>query len=135
VRFGQHLLCGRGELQPSREFTLANLINPTGLGVSFFNTPSPGKNASLLNAVACPSGQTCFAVGKDNNFENTFVTLAEVYGGAAPPNGWSTMTIPTPTNSSGVPIPASLNGISCPSAKDCIAIGSDTAGPLGEQYK
>jgi hypothetical protein len=116
------------------EFTLANVINPTGLGVSFFTTPSPGKNSSLLNAVACPGGQTCFAVGKNNNFANTYVTLAEVYGGGAPPSGWSAMSIPTPTNSSGAPIAASLDGISCPSVRDCIAVGSDTAGTLAELY-
>jgi hypothetical protein len=117
------------------EFTLANLINPTGLGVSFFTTPSPGKNISLLNAVSCPGGPraereplTCYAVGKNNNFEGTFVTLAEVYDGSV----WSRMSIPTPTNSSGTPIAASLNGISCPSTTDCIAVGSDTAGTLAE---
>ena len=118
------------------EFTLANLINPTGLGVSFFTTPSPGKNISLLNAVSCPGGPlavrellTCVAVGKNNNFEGTFVTLAEVYDGSV----WSTMSIPTPTNPSGTPIAASLNGISCPSTTNCIAVGSDTAGTLAEQ--
>jgi hypothetical protein len=122
------------------EFTLANLINPTGLGVSFFTTPSPGKNTSLLNAVACPAGPLaardllrCVAVGKDNDFAGTFITLAESYDGGSPPNGWSTMTIPTPTNSSGTPIAASLNGISCPAATDCIAVGSDAAGTLAEQ--
>ncbi|MBV9364863.1 MAG: hypothetical protein JO286_20590 [Solirubrobacterales bacterium] len=122
------------------EFTLANLINPTGLGVSFFTTPSPGKNSSLLGAVSCPAGPVaardllrCIAVGKDNDFAGTFVTLAEFYDGASPPGGWSTMTIPTPTSSSGTPIAASLNGISCPAATDCIAVGSDTAGTLAEQ--
>lgn len=116
------------------EFTLANLINPTGLGVSFFTTPSPGKNVSELGAVSCPGAATCFAVGRNNNFGGTFVTLAEFYGAGAPPTGWSTMSIPTPTNSTGVPINASLDGISCPSAQACIAVGKDTAGTLAEQY-
>ena len=118
------------------EFTLANLINPTGLGVSFFTTPSPGKNINLLSAVSCPGGPlvvrelvTCVAVGKNNDFEGTVVTLAEIYDGSV----WSTMSIPTPTNPSGTPIAASLDGISCPSTTDCIAVGSDTAGTLAEQ--
>ncbi|MBV9714839.1 MAG: hypothetical protein JOZ64_05635 [Solirubrobacterales bacterium] len=122
------------------EFTLANLINPTGHGVAFFTTPSPGKNISLLGAVSCPGGPVaarelpgCVAVGKDNSFSGTFVTHAEAFDGISPPNGWSTMSIPTPTNPSGTPIAASLNGISCTSTTNCIAVGSDTAGTLAEQ--
>ena len=72
-------------------------------------------------------------MGKDNDFAGTFVTLAEFYDGASPPGGWSTMTIPTPTNSSGTPIAARLSGISCPTATNCIAVGSDTTGTLAEQ--
>ncbi len=125
---------------PAGEFTLANLINPTGHGVSFFTTPSAGRSISLLGAVSCPGGPLavrdllrCVAVGKSNDFAGTFLTRAEVYDGASPPAGWSTMSIPTPTNPSGTPIAASLNEISCPSATDCIAVGSDTAGTLAEQ--
>ena len=119
---------------PAGEFTLANLINPTGLGVSFFTTPSPGRNLSELNAVSCPGATTCFAVGRNDTFSNNLVTLAEFYGGGAPPSGWSTMSIPTPKNSSGAPIAARLAGISCPSAQACIAVGKDTAGTLAEKF-
>jgi hypothetical protein len=116
------------------EFTLANLISPPSLAASVFTTPSPGRNLSELNAVSCPGATTCYAVGRNNTFTNNLVTLAEFYGGGAPPNGWSTMSIPTPTNSSGVPIAARLAGISCPSTQACIAVGRDTAGPLAEKF-
>ena len=79
-----------------------------------------GGSASHLDAVACPTATTCFAVGASApgfRYWSDHATLVEQWNGA----GWKIVPTPDPTHSS--PDYARLLGISCPSATSCFAVG------------
>jgi hypothetical protein len=77
---------------------------------------SSGITDGELEAVSCRSAKHCMAVGVDRIGSGTG-TLAESWSG-------SIWTVEPPVNPAGAPL-SWLSGVSCPSDKDCIAVGND----------
>ena len=80
-------------------------------------TPNPaGSTDTFLNGVTCSSRRACTAVGSAIAGKIT-VPLAERWNGSK----WSIMKTPRP------PLAASgvLAGVSCPTSRECIAVGSE----------
>jgi len=100
-----------------------------GTSWNIMNAPSP-RQGMILNAVSCPSPDSCFAVGAD---EGSGGTLVERWIRGAP---WFRMASPSPD---GAP---SLRGVTCRDTDNCFAVGNTvidfTNGPvwtLIERYR
>lgn len=81
--------------------------------------PAVGTSAFLIG-VSCPNATSCFAVGNydtDTSETGHSKTLIEHWDGHA----WSIMTSPNRTGRSN----STLGGVSCPSPRNCVAVGSD----------
>ena len=77
-------------------------------------------------AVSCSSARNCYAVGNYTpRGTGKFLPLNEFWNGAA----WSRRSAPVPAGTSF----AELTAVSCPSAKFCVAVGTDGAGELIER--
>ena len=78
---------------------------------STWTTQTVPSGTSYLNAIACPSTTTCYAVGQ-NNSNAVGVILATTNSGST----WTTQTLPSGT--------ALLYGIACTSTTTCYAVGA-----------
>jgi hypothetical protein len=87
---------------------------------------APGSG-SLLTAVSCPSSTNCYAVGNYTQKGSSAVdALIEYWNG----RHWSQQTAPDPRGTTF----NELIDVSCPSAKFCVAVGTDGAGVLIERW-
>jgi hypothetical protein len=85
-----------------------------------------GALSVRLEALACPSTGMCRAVGSySGEMSEESGTFAEAWNGTA----WSTEIFASPGTTFNV------SGISCPSASECIAVGSAAGNPLVEIWK
>jgi hypothetical protein len=75
--------------------------------------------SSVLNGVSCPTATDCVAVGKDTNSSGRGYALAEQWNGTA----WTLQSVPNPPSAKKYSA-ASLSGVSCPTATDCMAVGT-----------
>jgi hypothetical protein len=83
------------------------------------------SGTGTLTGVSCPTTHLCWAVGGNGSI------LAEEWNGSA----WTLQSIPTPAGATST----SLAAVSCPSASDCVAVGSyinvqNMAMTLAEQW-
>jgi hypothetical protein len=86
--------------------------------------PDPnGFVVADLNKVSCSSAAHCIAVGNADTNTGSFV-LADSWNGRT----WARMSVPAPASGKN---DADLTGVSCPSAKNCIAVGTGTTGRVG----
>jgi hypothetical protein len=86
----------------------------------------PGSS-SLVGAVSCPSARNCYAVGQYTPRGSlTWAPLIEHWDGSQ----WFQQTAPVPPGTSY----GSLSGVSCPTARFCVAAGTDGAGALIERW-
>jgi hypothetical protein len=86
----------------------------------------PGSS-SLVTAVSCPSARNCYAVGQYTPMGNVeWTPLIEHWDGTK----WFKQTAPVPHGTWF----GSLNGVSCPTARFCVAVGTDGAGALVERW-
>ncbi len=86
-------------------------------GTSWSLTASPTANpGDDLAGISCVSGHSCFAAGQEKVFPAGHVTLVEQWSGSS----WTAEKTPNVTG----PQSSQLFGISCPSAVECIAVGS-----------
>lgn len=76
---------------------------------------APSATEGTLNGVTCVSGKDCVAVGQELTSRRAQKNLAEKWNGTR----WSAVNPPQPAGSRG----GTLNAVSCPSAKNCIAVG------------
>ncbi len=74
-----------------------------------------GERSSTLAGVACPGTRSCIAVGSFVDSASSHV-LAESWDGST----WTTL----PTSDPFGAVAAGLNSVSCPTAADCVAVGS-----------
>lgn len=92
--------------------------------------PAPTVSGGQLSGVSCASSQTCVAVGSYYGSSGYEQTLAEVRTNS----GWSVETTPGGGEDDG------LASVSCPTTKDCIAVGTasnyqaSNGWPLSEQW-
>jgi hypothetical protein len=107
-----------GEQQVSGNFvSLGELWNGSSWATS--NTVNaPGHSLTVLTSVSCAGGSFCAASGyaDDGNFDNTGITVIEVWTGST----WVIEPTPNTSGSFG----NFLYGISCISATSCTAVGS-----------
>jgi hypothetical protein len=93
--------------------------------------PDPhGATSSQLTAVSCPTKNDCTAVGYDNA-SGAGSTLVEHWNGS----GWAVQSTTPPAGSSA----SYLFGVSCPSTRECIAVGryevsTDISKTLAERW-
>lgn len=84
-------------------------------------TPTPtGATADALEGVSCASSRECMAVGYLIDSAGTRIALAQLWNGAR----WAVRSTHLPRGARG----SSLSGVSCPSPRDCTAVGSVTNG-------
>lgn len=96
--------------------TLTLALSGHGSAWSIQATPNPaGSFTSILNALSCPSVESCTAVG-DTSAGAGSVPLAEGRDGTA----WTIQTATDPTGASN----GTLLGLSCRSSRACIAVGN-----------
>src|SRR5262249_15522381 len=86
-----------------------------GSGWSITPTPNPRAGNGLLNAVSCPTGPVCTAVGLHVRESGLGVTLAERRSGGT----WAVQSTPNPGGAAA----SALNGASCPSRTACTSVG------------
>jgi hypothetical protein len=96
---------------------------------SLVSAPSPDTTAyTELDSVACSSSSDCQAVGYNHDTTvGADITLAETWTGAT----WSIVTTPAP--GSNVGLASVLSSISCPTASQCIAVGTKQTNYTGKQ--
>jgi hypothetical protein len=83
-------------------------------------------SSGILAAVSCPSVRNCYAVGNYTpKGTGALAPLIEHWNGAT----WSKQTAPAPRGSFAI-----LIDVSCPSAKFCVAVGTDGSGVLIERW-
>jgi titin len=82
---------------------------------STMTSPNLGTNANHILGVSCPTDTTCVAVGFALNAGGVRRVLTEVRQGAT----WSVVTAPNLSTTAN-----SLAAVSCPSATNCVAVGS-----------
>ena len=90
-------------------------------------SPAPGPDLDL-QAVSCPTGLSCTAVGARAVGTRVADTAVESFDGAR----WHLVASPNPDASNN-----SFDGVSCPSPNWCAAVGSDGPGglrPLAEEW-
>ena len=83
-----------------------------------------GSGADLAG-VSCPSARNCYAVGEYTTKGGEFLPLTEHWNGS----GWSRQGAPVPSGTTF----GQLNAVSCPTAKFCVAAGTDGNGELIER--
>jgi hypothetical protein len=103
---GEHLLVERWN---GRSWTIQSVPEPTG------------ATESELYAVSCGSATSCTAVGQSYPASGASSPLAEHWDGTT----WTIQTVPFVEYATGL-----LGGVSCPTATDCVAVGS--YGTLGQ---
>ncbi len=88
--------------------------------------PYAGGNG--LSGISCPSASQCVAVGSHTD---------ELTGGAVTPElltgssgSWTASKAPLPADDTGPYAGGTLTGVSCPSASQCVAVGSSGEGLL-----
>jgi hypothetical protein len=82
--------------------------------------------SGILGAVSCPAVRNCYAVGNYTPKGTSEAPLIEHWNGAK----WSRQTAPSPRGASF----AILLDVSCPSAKFCVAVGTDGSGVIIERW-
>lgn len=83
-------------------------------------------SGDLLEAVSCSSARNCYAVGNYTSKGGAeFLPLTEHWNGS----GWSRQAAPVPSGTTF----GELNAVSCPTAKFCVAAGTDGNGELIER--
>jgi len=93
-------------------------FQPSGWAPDLAEFPTGSRATSgQLNAVACATSTTCFAVG--SSFGAATKTLIERWNGR-----WAPVASPNPPGATNV----SLDGIACASASRCFAVGNYTKG-------
>jgi hypothetical protein len=80
---------------------------------------------SLFSAVSCPAARSCYAVGNYSAKNGEILPLTEHWNGSA----WSRQGAPVPAGTSF----GELTSASCPTAKFCVAVGTDGNGELIER--
>jgi hypothetical protein len=112
-------------------------VRESGLGVTLAerrtggvwavqSTPNPpGAATSALNAVSCPSGSACTAVGQFAVKSGAQRTLAERWNGSS----WRIQRTPNPGGS-----PSRLSAVTCPATGTCTAVGTSNSKLLVEQW-
>ncbi len=93
-----------------------------GISWAIQNPPDPGAEGTKLNAVSCPTGSACTAVGSVTNLQGNREfeeTLVEHWDGVS----WTVQDSPTSGAANTL-----LGGISCPSPTACTAVGNDQSG-------
>jgi hypothetical protein len=118
----QCLAVGWGASEPS----LAVPIDPTtGALSSGQSDQSISARAAMLSGVSCPSSSLCLAVGNDTGDPST---------GQAVPIDPTTATIVAGQSIQTLAGTGSLNAVVCPSAAQCVAVGSsfESAGAMTE---
>ena len=85
-------------------------------------SPNVGTKDNSLSGVSCVKASSCMAVGSSQIAPGVLRTLAESWNGAK----WS--VVPSPDNGTSS---NDLNDVSCPSAGQCIAVGSYFNNSLG----
>jgi hypothetical protein len=122
-----------GYYQPrhtGHSYTLAEARHGSAWAIQ--STPSPARATdSSLYAISCASASACTAVGAYANHAGTELALAEQWDGTR----WR---ITAPARPAGATA-SILSGVSCTSARDCVAVGNDTARaglaePLAERW-
>jgi hypothetical protein len=89
-----------------------------------------GAYATYFTAVSCPSTKVCTAVGASGSPESD-LSLVEHLSGTS----WKVEKAPNPPPPSMYSASFVLSGVSCPTASDCIAVGTGTIeGSYNEQY-
>ena len=83
-----------------------------------------GSGADLAG-VSCPTARNCYAVGEYTTKGGAFLPLTEHWNGS----GWSRQAAPAPSGTTF----GQLNAVSCPTAKFCVAAGTDGNGELIER--
>jgi hypothetical protein len=114
-------------------YYLDSLLRPVSLaeswdGTSWTTVPTPnppGAADIALSGVSCTAADACTAVGSYDNSSGAEVTLAESWNGTS----WTIEATPNPGATF-----SQLSGVSCPAARACTAVGSDTAGTLAESW-
>lgn len=106
---------GRYETAAKGEATLAESWD--GSKWTVMSPPNPaGALSSWLERISCSAADSCTAVGRYETSGKVETTLAERWNGTS----WSIQTTANPAGA----IWARLAGVSCPSASNCIAVGS-----------
>ena len=98
--------------------TLAEMWNGTAWSIQ--STPNPAGTRAQLVGVSCQPATTCIAVGSAYSSTGVQATLAERWNGTK----WSILATPSLAGTDF----AQLSGVSCPSATECIAVGSEHSG-------
>jgi len=88
-------------------------------------TPA-GDDESGLNGIACPSANSCVAVGSTGRDVSSSQTMVQQWNGRS----WTRVSSPNPNGARH----AGLNGVACPTAATCLATGGSSFGPLAERY-
>ena len=101
---------------PESTFVLVERWNGSSWTQQTIPHPS-GVKASQFESVACVSAAVCTAVGWSVIGSNVTIPRAERSNG----NTWALQSTPTSTSS---PYNLDLSGVSCPTSKDCTAVGS-----------
>ena len=87
--------------------------------------PSGMANSPAISSVACPSARECVAVGYYSDSSGNLQGLLLTGHGSS----WAAAKPPLPAGAAARP-DTILSGVACPSARECVAIGSynDSAG-------
>jgi len=101
---------------PSSTFVLVERWNGSSWTLQTIPHPA-GVKSSQFQSVSCVSAAVCTAVGSSVTGANVTIPRAERSNG----NTWALQPTPTPTSS---PYNLNLAGVSCPTSKDCTAVGS-----------
>lgn len=96
------------------EVMIAERLDATNSSIQATRYPAGARYVQFLG-VSCASAAICTAVGLFNNAPGLNVTLAERRDGRA----WLIQRTPNPAGSTD----SSLEAVSCPSARECIAVG------------
>ena len=113
---------GYAELAGNKHVTLAERWNGTAWSVQ--STPiNKGENSNLVS-VSCASASECVASGFSQPSIGIFAPLAELWNGKE----WKILTTATLPKEDEQP---RFESISCPSAKDCIAVGGFFSTSMG----
>lgn len=107
---------------------VANTLVETFDGSSWdvVKSAGSGKFGNELNGISCVSSISCEAVGSSTDAQGGTAPLAEQWNGQV----WSVVSSADP---GGAQAPNALNGLSCTSATSCVAAGTYSAEPGGEQ--
>jgi hypothetical protein len=89
--------------------------------------PSAAATARELSGVSCPAVKECVAVGFDQSANGgNGGPLAETWNGKT----WKAVTLPLPAAG----VSGELSGVSCPTTKECVAVGQYSGGLLAETW-